>query len=329
MQHAGREKAYSRLYVIQQSHAPTFPLLDSRQLSFLSLRFVCLRINHAFANRSHLTHYLLLWSVTSATCVHFSSSPFISRFSIAMMFLARLIAIMAIPLTIHGQNLQHRAVQTPTLVLAQTPNAKNPTQTFGIVGVPLVFKATPTPTLAAEGKVGQPLHQGGIVGTPLTQAGKVVQTGIVGTPLSLTSTSSHNNGTLSTEIPSLSSSSNSSHTISTTLSLSTPTTTPIVGKPLSSTGSSFFTEKTISSRLPNWAFLVIIICSVVVVFVLVGLVVWRVRKHQADKIKKIDEEDIFEAYTSYWKTKRNSGGIVGQGNISSPLGEKEGRNSFY
>jgi len=244
------------------------------------------------------------------------------------MFLACLIAIMAIPLTIHGQNLQQRAVQTPTLVLSQTPNAKNPTQTFGIVGVPLVFSATPTPTLAAEGKVGQPLHQGGIVGTPLTQAGKVVETGIVGTPLSLTQTSSHNNGTLSTEIPS-SLSSNSSHTISTTLSLSIPTTTPIVGKPLSSTGSSFFTEKTISSRLPNWAFLVIIICSALVVFVLVGLVVWRVRKHQADKNKKIDEEDIFEAYTSYWKTKRNSGGIIGQGKISSPIDEKEGRNSFY
>jgi hypothetical protein len=266
--------------------------------------------------------------VTSAHLRSFFQLAFRISFFFAMMFLACLIAIMAIPLTIHGQNLQQRAVQTPTLVLSQTPNAKNPTHTFGIVGVPLVFSATPTPTLAAEGKVGQPLHQGGIVGTPLTQAGKVVETGIVGTPLSLTQISSHNNGTLSTEIPSLLSS-NSTHTISTTLSLSIPTTTPIVGKPLSSTGSSFFTEKTISSRLPNWAFLVIIICSALVFFVLVGLVVWRVRKHQADKNKKIDEEDIFEAYTSYWKTKRNSGGIVGHGKVSSPLDEKEGRNSFY
>jgi hypothetical protein len=228
-----------------------------------------------------------------------------------MMFLAHLFAIMAIPLAIHGQNIQPRAVQTPTLVLSQTPNANYPTQTFGIVGIPLVFRATPTPTLAAEGKVGQPLHQGGIVGTPLA----------------VTQSSSHN-GTLSTEIPSLSS--NSSHTISTTLSLSTtPTATPIVGKPLSSTGSSFFTEKTLSPVLPNWALLVIIICSTLVFFAFVGFVVWRVRKHQADENRKIDEEDIFEAYTSYWKTKRNSGGIVGQGNISSPLDEKVGRNSFY
>jgi hypothetical protein len=44
--------------------------------------------------------------------------------------------------------------------------------------------------------------------------------------------------------------------------------------------------------------------------------------------KDIDEEDIIEAYTKYWKTKRDSGGIVGKAYISSPLDEKMGRRSY-
>jgi hypothetical protein len=64
---------------------------------------------------------------------------------------------------------------------------------------------------------------------------------------------------------------------------------------------------------------------------LVGMVVWRVRKHRANRKNATDEEDALEFYSSYWKTKRNSNGIVGRGNIniSSPLDEKVGRSSYY
>jgi hypothetical protein len=255
-----------------------------------------------------------------------------------MLVLARLMAVIAVlslpitasnPIEIHGHvepYLQPRAVDTPTLVLSETPRAPHPTMTIGIVGVPLVFSATPTPTLAAENK-------DGIVGTPLAQAGKEVgspvhEDGALSTDLALSSSTSHTIGaTITLSTPTASS---SAHTVATNLQLSTPTptSTGIVGTPVSSTGSSFFTSHSIMHIVPNWGFLAIVIGSSLVFFTLVGLIVWRVRKYLAKK-KAADEEDIFEAYSSYWKTKRGSGGIVGQMHITSPLDEKMGRKSYY
>jgi hypothetical protein len=166
---------------------------------------------------------------------------------------------------------------------------------------------SPTPTLAAAGKVGEPLHQqGGIAGTALAQVGRV------GQPLS-------QEGTFSTaiELPT-----NTAHSVSSTSTAS--------GSPIS-TSSSFFTENSIIPALVNWAVLVIIIASSLVFITLVGLVIWRVRKYRNGKDQQDDdEEDIIEAYAKYWKTKqkRNSGGIVGRGNISSPFDEKMGRRSY-
>ena len=208
--------------------------------------------------------------------------------------------------------LEPRDLQTPTLVLSQGPKANYPTATIGIVGEPLVLSQapSPTPTLAAAGKVGEPLHQQGeIVGTALAQAGKV------GQPLS-------QDGAFSTaiELPT-----NTASSVS-----STSTAAGLVGSPVA-TSSSFFTEHSIIPALVNWAVLVIIIASSLVFIALVGLVIWRVRKYRNGKNQQDDdEEDIIEAYAKYWKTKqkRNSGGIVGRGNISSPFDEKMGRRSY-
>jgi hypothetical protein len=204
-----------------------------------------------------------------------------------------------------------RDLQTPTLVLSQGPKANYPTATIGIVGEPLVLSQapSPTPTLAAAGKVGEPLQQGGIVGTALAQAGKVGQP-------------SSQDGAFSTaiELPT-----NTASAVS-----STSTAAGLVGSPIA-TSSSFFTEHSIIPALVNWAVLVIIIASSLVFIALVGLVVWRVRKYRNGKNQQDDdEEDIIEAYAKYWKTKqkRDSGGIVGRGNISSPFDEKMGRGSY-
>jgi hypothetical protein len=208
--------------------------------------------------------------------------------------------------------LEPRDLQTPTLVLSQDSKTNYPTATIGIVGEPLVLSQSPspTPTLAAAGKVGEPLHQqGAIVGTALAQAGKVGQP-------------SSQEGAFSTaiELPT-----NTASAVS-----ATSTAAGLVGSPVA-TSSSFFTEHSIIPALVNWAVLVIIIASSLVFITLVGLVIWRVRKYRNGKNQQDDdEEDIIEAYAKYWKTKqkRNSGGIVGRGNISSPFDEKMGRRSY-
>src|SRR5579862_125261 len=203
--------------------------------------------------------------------------------------------------------LQTRDVQAPaTLVLSQTPSTNYPVETIGILGEPLVLSQSPspTPTLAAAAKVGEPLQQSA-TGTTITQAGKV------GTSVSNESNTFSTEINLPTNIP------------------STTTTSGIVATPTSSS-SSFFTKHSIIPAIPNWAVLVIIISSSLIFFSLVGLVIWRVRKSRIAKRmeKDIDEEDIIEAYTKYWKTKRDSGGIVGKAYISSPLDEKMGRRSY-
>jgi hypothetical protein len=61
--------------------------------------------------------------------------------------------------------------------------------------------------------------------------------------------------------------------------------------------------------------------------VLVGLAVLQLikyRKGRKDE-RNTEEEDIFDTYKSYWKTKRDSGGILGQGSLFSPTDEKIGR----
>ena len=205
-----------------------------------------------------------------------------------------------------------RDLQTPTLVLSESPKASYPTQTIGILGEPLALSQapSPTPTLAAAGKVGEPINQqGGIAGTAIAQVGKVAE------PIS-------QEGTFSTAIKLPT---NTASSVS-----STSTATGLVGSPIASS-SSFFTEHSIIPSLVNWAVLVIIIASSLVFITLVGLVIWRVRKYRNRKNQEDDdEEDIIVAYAKYWKTKqnRNSGGIVGRGNISSPFDEKMGRRSY-
>jgi len=197
-----------------------------------------------------------------------------------------------------------RGIETPTLVLSQTPTKGDyPTITIGILGEPLVLSQSPSPTPA--GDAGQ--QSDGVVGTALAQAGKVAS------PVSQDSSN-----TFSTKI-----------NLPTNAPSSTTTSAGIVATPVSSL-SSFFTENSIISAIPNWASLIIVISFSLVFFAFVGFIVWRVRKHHAAKRheKDIDEEDIIEAYTKYWKTKRNSGGIVGRGNISSPLDDKMGRGSY-
>lgn len=189
--------------------------------------------------------------------------------------------------------------QTPTLLLSQTPG-KYPVETIGIVGEPLALSQapSPTPTLAAAAKVNEPLQQ---------------TSGVVGT-----STSKDTN-TFSTEI-----------NLYTTNPTSTATSNGIVATPVSSS-SNFFTKHSLIPAIPNWAVLVIIISASLIFFTLIGLLIWRIKKyrmHNRNETDIDDEEDIIEAYTKYWKTKRNSGGIVGQGNISSPYDEKMGRRSY-
>lgn len=198
--------------------------------------------------------------------------------------------------------------QTPTLILSETPKTDYPTETIGIVGEPLVLSQSPspTPTLAAAGKVAEPTSQGGVVGTVVAQVGKVAE------PIS-------QENTFSTAIQ-----------LPTNTAQSVSTATGLVGSPIASS-SSFFTQHTIIPSLVNWAVLVIIIASSLVFITLVGLVIWRVRVYRNGKNQEDDdEEDIIEAYAKYWKTKqkRNSGGIVGRGNISSPFDEKMGRRSY-
>lgn len=49
---------------------------------------------------------------------------------------------------------------------------------------------------------------------------------------------------------------------------------------------------------------------------IVGLVFWRIQKNRRPNKngKDIEEEDAMEAYSKYWKGKRNSGGNVERGN---------------
>ena len=103
----------------------------------------------------------------------------------------------------------------------------------------------------------------------------------------------------------------------------------IVGNPISQPG--FLSQHSISHVLSNSAVLVIIIFSVTIFVTLGALLVWRVHKYRnqnKNNRKDIEDEDALEAYSKYWKGKRNSGGNTAQQNhVSSPVDEKGGNNT--
>ena len=212
------------------------------------------------------------------------------------------------PFNLHAQlrpYIQPRALVTRDLVLSETPNQNVPTETIGYLGVPLQFSHSPSPTLAQAGKLGVPIQL-----TSATSATTVVQAGNVAKPV--------NQGTFSTSI-----------TLPTNKPTSTSAPSGVVGSPVSSSTANFFTEHTITTGLPNWAVLVVVVGASIIFLALVGLVVWQVIKYRKRRNRKaVDEEDVLDAYTKYWKTKRNSGGIIGQGNVISPMDEKFGRGSY-
>src|SRR5579862_414635 len=226
------------------------------------------------------------------------------------------------PFDLHAQirpYIQPRALVTRDLVLPRSPNQAVPTETIGFLGIPLAVTQTPSPTLAQQGKVGAALQQtqtpgaslhatAGVHGTTVVQAGKVAEpSGQV------------------TFFTSIALPTNTAHATTS----STATSTGVVGSPVSSS-SNFFTKHSITSGLPNWAVLLVIIGSSIIFLVLVGLIVWQVLKNRKGRknMKDADEEDILETYTKYWKSKRNSGGIVGQESMFSPIDEKIGRRGY-
>ena len=334
-----RRKTHHRIkYIVSATaHLHSLPFLQRTFClrSVFCIYFVCLpiypplssAIYQHFVSRPLLFSYFffaafIFWSATGFTfTTYYTKSGFVvDMLTLATVFAvtsAFVIPVMASdPIRVHALPpyieprgiLQTRGIETPTLVLSQTPYQQYPVETIGILGEPLVLSQSPspTPTLAAMGKVGEALQQsGGVVGPALAQAEKVA------------SSVSHDSNTFSTEI-----------NLPTNIPSSTATATGIVATPISSS-SSFFTQHSIIPAIPNWAVLVIIISFSLTFFALVGLIIWRVRKYRAAKNEKdIDEEDIIEAYTKYWKTKRNSGGIVGKGFISSPLDDKMGRSTY-
>jgi hypothetical protein len=186
------------------------------------------------------------------------------------------------------------------------------TSSIGMVGTPLVLSSSPTPTISP--KVGIPLKQSTTedLGTrqpmqtfhaafTLTNTGSAAtSTPIVGTPIA-----------------------NSATTATSTSAANS--TGGIVGKPLSLSNVNQH-----SLALPPYAVIVIVIFTIILFLTLAAFAVWRVYIHRSlnHKQKDVEEEDALEAYSKYWKGKRNSGGSVAKGNnVSSPIAEKVGSNT--
>jgi len=197
------------------------------------------------------------------------------------------------------------------VVLTQSPSTSTSVGLAGQgqVGIPIVQSATST-SASATPMVGVPMNQGG---SQTLSSATSLQSGIVGTPTA----SSKTTGAVGTPIA-LSSAPSASAS-------------GMVGTPIS-TSNSFFLKHSISSLLPNYAVLIIFIVSAIILFTLIGVIVWRVQKYRhAQRETEEDEEDILEAYAKYWKAKRDSTivGHSGRGHISTPtLEDKMGRNSY-
>ena len=212
-------------------------------------------------------------------------------------------------------------VQQRDLVLRDA----SPTTTAGIVGVPIVVSQSPSPTTKITGQVGVPLNQPGTTATSTNG-------GIVGTPPPHTPTTSSEEpesteapepDTTSTEIPTLTPIVPIVGTPkATSLSSSTPTVTGIKGSSLSSSP-----QVTSSHAPPGYAVAIVVVFSGIIFFSFVGLIFWRLRMYRNvnRKQKDLEDEDAMEAYSKYWKGKRNSGGASEKGESttsSAPVEEK-------
>jgi len=207
-------------------------------------------------------------------------------------------------------------VQQRDLVLRDDAS---PTTTAGIVGTPLALSQSPSPTTEVTGQVGVPLNQPGTTTTSTNG-------GIVGTPLPRTTTTSSEApepNTTSTEIPTLTPIVPVVGTPkATSLSSSTPTETGIKGSPLSSSP-----QVASSHTPPSYAVAIVVVFSAIVFFSFAGLIFWRLKYRNVNrKQKDLEDEDAMEAYSKYWKGKRNSGGASEKGEStatsSSPVEEK-------
>jgi hypothetical protein len=177
----------------------------------------------------------------------------------------------------------------------------------GTVGTPLAV--SPSPTATPVGKVGVPLHQGSTDDEEPLPSTSTTPTPKVGVPLSRTSTFA-----TETQIPTL--------TAKVEDPSPTETSAGIKGSPLSTVS---LTQRPSSS--PNSAILAVAIISGVVFLGVVGLVFWRIQKNRClnKNGKDIEDEDAMEAYSKYWKGKRNSGGNVEKGNdTTTPVVEEKG-----
>lgn len=187
------------------------------------------------------------------------------------------------------------------------------TSSIGTVGTPVVLSSSPTLTISP--KVGIPLKQQTTnvdLGTPQPR-----QTAHAGFTLANTGSATTNTPIVGTPIP------NSATTATSTSAANS--TGGIVGKPLSLSNVNQH-----SLALPPYAVIVIVIFTILLFLTLVAFSVWRIYKHRSlnHKRKDVEEEDALEAYSKYWKGKRNSGGSVAKGNnISSPVAEKVGSNT--
>lgn len=189
-----------------------------------------------------------------------------------------------------------------------------PTTTIGVVGTPLSLSQSPSPTV---GKVGVPLHQQG-----QGQSGDNEDDGEV----EVESTST-------TQSPKVGVPTTRPGTLPIGFSTEIQTITPLVGTPKATSSPTPTESSSLSSSLstghsvsaPDYTVPIIAIGSVVIFLTLVGAIIWRLQKFRNfnRKHKDLEDEDAMEAYTKYWKGKRNSGGIAEKGNdTTSPVDEK-------
>ena len=195
--------------------------------------------------------------------------------------------------------------------------ADSPTLTSKTVGTSLVLSSSST--LAALPKVGVPLHQqptanGGIVGTTLAVQSSQVSVSSSST-LSTATSSPSNAPKVGTPKPNSATTTTSASVANSTGGIRWETALSITPIKLQFSWSSHFRSYRYRYFCDN--------C-----FLDIGCMDWLAclwTSQSNNKQRDVEDEDALEAYSKYWKGKRNSGGNVAKGNdISSPVDEKVG-----
>ena len=177
----------------------------------------------------------------------------------------------------------------------------------GIVGTPIVASPSPTTTVingVTQNHVTASTTRAGIVGVPIKQTTSPTPSSTLQVGIAQSTSPAPKVGIPQANPP----------------TTNPPTSPGVVGKPLSQP----FNEHSISRLLPNSVIIVLVI-GAVFIFSMVGLVAWQIEKRRSlgKSHKGVEDEDALEAYSKYWKGKRNS---AGSGSISSPADEKNARN---